>query len=96
MALVEAALAPLLTAETVAGTALQTAVVVNGDAPADLAVPTLNWDGWLAAQPAALAPADTGRDDMAFWIYSSGSTGRPKGIVHLHHDMAYTHASYVV
>ena len=27
-------------------------------------------------------------------MYSSGSTGRPKGIVHLHHDMAYTHRSY--
>ena len=39
-------------------------------------------------------PADTHRDDMAFWMYSSGSTGRPKGIVHLQHDMAYTHASY--
>ncbi len=31
---------------------------------------------------------------MAFWMYSSGSTGRPKGIVHLQHDMAYTHLSY--
>ncbi|MFK7853293.1 MAG: benzoate-CoA ligase family protein, partial [Granulosicoccus sp.] len=41
-----------------------------------------------------LAVADTGPDDMAFWMYSSGSTGRPKGIVHLHHDMAYTVASY--
>ena len=44
--------------------------------------------------PPALAPADTHRDDMAFWMYSSGSTGRPKGIVHLQHDMAYTHSSY--
>ena len=26
--------------------------------------------------------------------YPLGSTGRPKGIVHLHHDMAYTHRSY--
>ena len=31
---------------------------------------------------------------MAFWMYSSGSTGRPKGIVHLQHDMLYTHLSY--
>jgi benzoate-CoA ligase family protein len=41
-----------------------------------------------------LACADTHRNDMAFWMYSSGSTGRPKGIVHLQHDMAYTHQSY--
>jgi acetyl-CoA synthetase len=27
-------------------------------------------------------------------MYSSGSTGRPKGIVHLQHDMTYTHQSY--
>ena len=49
---------------------------------------------WLAGPAPALAPADTHRDDMAFWMYSSGSTGRPKGIVHLQHDMAYTHLSY--
>ncbi len=46
------------------------------------------------SQPAELEPADTHRDDMAFWMYSSGSTGRPKGIVHLQHDMPYTHLSY--
>ena len=44
--------------------------------------------------PRDLAPADTRRDDMAFWMYSSGSTGRPKGIVHLQHDMLFTHLSY--
>jgi benzoate-CoA ligase len=40
------------------------------------------------------APADSHRDDMAFWLYSSGSTGKPKGVVHLHHDMAVTCRTY--
>ena len=39
-------------------------------------------------------PADTHRDDMAFWLYSSGSTGRPKGVVHLHHDIEVTCQSF--
>ena len=94
VALVESAFAGLLSDETVAGIDLHTVVVVNGDAtpPADIAA--ITWDDWLAGQAREMAAADTGRDDMAFWMYSSGSTGRPKGIVHLHHDMAYTHLSY--
>jgi benzoate-CoA ligase len=39
-------------------------------------------------------PADTLRDDVAFWLYSSGSTGRPKGVVHLHRDLLYTCETY--
>lgn len=50
--------------------------------------------GFQAGMLTVLACADTGPDDPAFWMYSSGSTGRPKGIVHLHHDMAYSQASF--
>jgi acetyl-CoA synthetase len=49
---------------------------------------------WLASFADRLTCADTHRNDMALWMYSSGSTGRPKGIVHLQHDMTYTHQSY--
>ena len=51
-------------------------------------------DAGLAAQEAELSPADTHRDDMAFWLYSSGSTGKPKGVVHLHHDIRVTCDKY--
>ena len=40
------------------------------------------------------APADTHREDMAFWLYSSGSTGRPKGVVHAHRNIGVTVDQY--
>jgi benzoate-CoA ligase family protein len=52
------------------------------------------WSEWLECQSSHIAPANTHRDGMAFWMYSSGSTGRPKGVVHLHHDPAYTYETY--
>jgi acetyl-CoA synthetase len=75
-------------------TALHTLIVVNG-AIGERAAPTaLVAENWLPGFPADLAEADTGRNEMAFWMYSSGSTGRPKGIVHLQHDMAYSEAAF--
>lgn len=74
-----------------AGSDVSTVIVVNGEATAD---GFTSADTFLDGQPSTLACADTNPDDMAFWMYSSGSTGRPKGIVHLHHDMAYTEASF--
>ncbi len=41
-----------------------------------------------------LSPANTHKDDPAFWLYSSGSTGKPKGAVHLQHDILYTCETY--
>ncbi len=73
---------------------LRHVIVTDGDAPAARRVSVNGWATLLDGQPDDLSPADTGRDDMAFWMYSSGSTGRPKGIVHLQHDMLYTHLSY--
>jgi benzoate-CoA ligase len=48
------------------------------------------WDDLerLLSQAApAPVPANTHRDDVAFWLYTSGSTGRPKGAMHLHGSM---------
>ncbi len=65
-------------------------VVVDGDGAPD----TIDWKEWVGAAAPALDPADTSRDDMAFWLYSSGSTGFPKGAVHLQHDIEATVQSY--
>jgi acetyl-CoA synthetase len=94
IAVADASLADRFDAVACQGTQLGTLLVVNGEPPAAAAVATRNAAQWLSAPAPALAVADTHRDDMAFWMYSSGSTGRPKGIVHLQHDMAYTHLSY--
>jgi acyl-coenzyme A synthetase/AMP-(fatty) acid ligase len=74
---------------------LKTLIVVNGARyPKISGAETKQAQSWLASFSDRLACADMHRNDMAFWMYSSGSTGRPKGIVHLQHDMAYTHQSY--
>jgi acetyl-CoA synthetase len=94
IAIVESGLCRRLGAETLRDSRLKLLVAANGPAADGLPVPATAWSEWIGERPASLQPADTGRDDMAFWMYSTGSTGRPKGIVHLHHDMAYTQAAY--
>jgi benzoate-CoA ligase family protein len=75
-------------------TSLRTLIVVNGTAGAHAVSNAIVADTWLRDFSTDLSEADTGRDEMAFWMYSSGSTGRPKGIVHLQHDMAYSEAAF--
>jgi benzoate-CoA ligase family protein len=94
VAICDAAFADRFDGTACAGTRLQTLVITHGEAPASAPVRTQPASAWLTAAPRPFAAADTHRNDMAFWMYSSGSTGRPKGIVHLQHDMAYTHFSY--
>ena len=91
LAVCEASLASSFDAETLEGTSVERVVMVNGTDALCGRVPE---SAFIDGESDELGCADTGSEDMAFWMYSSGSTGRPKGIVHLHHDMAYTHQSF--
>ena len=54
-----------------------------------LVIAETDWREAVDAASAELDPADTGRDDMCFWLYTSGTTGKPKAAVHLQHDMRF-------
>ena len=95
-AIVSAALVPILGRAMAQATHEVAHLLVStrgAPLPADTSVPADDLETWLPRQPSA-APADTGGDDIAFWLYSSGSTGRPKGTVHTHANLYWTAALY--
>lgn len=53
----------------------------------DVGAHRLSLEDLMQSSSALLEPAQTSKDDAAFWLYSSGSTGASKACVHLHHDM---------
>jgi len=85
---------PLLNGTDWDGSALLAVITVDDDPGPSLPGLQGLGSGWIDRMPERLEAADTGRDDMAFWMYSSGSTGKPKAVVHLQHDMLYTAESY--
>jgi len=91
-ALVSAPLLPVLqSAMAKAPHEVRSLVVSRGkDLPADAP----DFERWLGAHAPMAQPADTGADEIAFWLYSSGSTGRPKGTVHTHANPYWTAELY--
>jgi benzoate-CoA ligase family protein len=95
LAVCEAEFTDRMGAEATRGTALEKTIIANGaDAALLPDAGFVHAAEFIAGHADQLACAETGPDDMAFWMYSSGSTGRPKGIVHLHHDMAYSQQAF--
>ena len=81
-AVVSEAVAPLIREIRPQLKYLKHLVVIGRAEPGELSYAEL-----VEAASDQLRPADTGKDDMCFWLYSSGTTGFPKGAVHLQHDM---------
>src|SRR5947209_12799509 len=82
VAIVSGALAPALAEARPRAPVLKHIVVAGRASAGDLA-----YDDLVSAERPELDPADTTKDDVAFWLYTSGTTGTPRAAVHLHHDM---------
>jgi benzoate-CoA ligase len=91
-ALVSAPLVPVLQAAMAPGAHEVRPVIVSRGK--DLPAGALDFEQWLGAHAPLADAADTGADEIAFWLYSSGSTGRPKGTVHTHANPYWTAELY--
>jgi benzoate-CoA ligase len=91
-ALVSAPLVPVVQSALAQGRHEVRALIVSR--ARDLPAGALDFAQWLGAHEPLAAAADTGADDIAFWLYSSGSTGRPKGTVHTHGNPYWTAELY--
>jgi benzoate-CoA ligase len=93
VALVSAALLPVLTSATMqAPTEVKHIVVAQSEG--SLPPGAIGFDPLVAAHEPLAQAATTHRDDPAFWLYSSGSTGKPKGTVHTHANLWWTAELY--
>lgn len=91
--IVSHALLPTLQA-AIAQSTTQPASLIVSRAQGDLPEEARRFEALAGSGTEMKAAADTGHDDIAFWLYSSGSTGRPKGTVHTHGNLLATARSY--